>query len=234
MANETVDIIGFGAHPDDVEIGAGGLIGKHSAKGYKVGIVDLTEGEMSTKGTVEIRRQEGLKAAEILGAVWRKNLYIPDGEVSSSKENINKVVETIRLHKPTVVLAPYWIDRHPDHVKAALLIEEAVFKAGLVKYMPDLPPYRPQVLLHYYLNRQGEVSFIIDISDSFDTKWQSLKAHDSQFGHSGLLGVREPLSFVERQNRQYGAQIGVQYGEAFTTKVPVPVLDVVKTWRPKA
>ncbi|KNZ68613.1 LmbE family protein [Thermincola ferriacetica] len=231
MDSEKLDMIAFGAHPDDVEIGAGGLIAKQTAQGYKVGIVDLTRGELSTRGTVEIREQEGYKAAGILGAVWRKTLGIPDGEVSVCRENIDLVVPLLRKYKPTVVLAPYWEDRHPDHVKAAHLIEEAVFKAGLVKYMPEIPPFRPQVILHYYLNRPGTVSFIVDISEYFATKWEALLAHDSQFGQRGLLGAKDPLSFVESRNRQYGAQIGVEYGEAFTTKVPVPLNDPIAAWR---
>lgn len=230
MSNESVDMIAFGAHPDDVEIGAGGLVAKETALGHKVGIVDLTEGELSTRGTVEIRKQEGLKAAKVLGASWRKNLYIPDGGVQVNQNNIDLVVRLIREYRPTVVLAPYWEDRHPDHVKAAFLIEEAVFKAGLVKYMPEMEPYRPRVVLHYYLNTPGEVSFIVDISDYFSVKWESLQAHHSQFGQSGVLGAKDPLSFVESRNRQYGAQIGRKYGEAFTTKIPVQLEDPIKVW----
>lgn len=237
--NQQVDIIAFGAHPDDVEIGAGGLVAKEVELGYRVGIVDLTRGEMGTRGTPEERAVEAQEAAGILGLAWRRNLSLPDGEFEVSKENILLVVRLLRTYQPRIIILPYWEDRHPDHVRASLLIQEAHFKSGLKKVLPELPAYRPRMMIFYFLNKTVPQSFIVDVSDVYDKKWNSLLAHKTQFVRSGhkdpaLLGAKEPLKFIESRDSYYGSQIGVRYGEAFLIKTPVPLADPMQIWGPAA
>lgn len=233
--NQQVDIIAFGAHPDDVEIGAGGLIAKEVEIGYRVGLIDLTRGEMGSRGTPAERAEEARAAAGVLGLTWRKNLGLPDGEFEVSKENILLVVEALRTYRPQIIIAPYWEDRHPDHVRASLLIQEAHFKAGLKKVAPDLPPYRPPMIIYYYLNKLVPQSFIVDVSAVYEKKWAALLAHESQFVRTklsdpALLGAREPLKFIESRDSFFGSQIGVKYGEPFIIKTPVPMDDPMRVW----
>ncbi len=232
---ENVDIIAFGAHPDDVEIGAGGLLAKEAALGYRVGIADLTRGEMGTRGTPDVRLEEARKAAEILGAIWRINLEMPDGNITADHENVMKVARVIRTYRPKVIIAPYWDDRHPDHVNTSRLVTEAHFKAGLRKLEPELEAYRPNIILYYFLNRMEGFSFIVDISENYPRKQEAVNAHYSQFGDAGLkplavLGVKAPLQFIESRDRFQGSQIGAAYGEAFLVRTPVPVEDPLEVW----
>jgi len=173
---ENVDIIAFGAHPDDVEIGAGGLLAKEAALGYRVGIADLTRGEMGTRGTPDVRLEEARKAAEILGAIWRINLEMPDGNITADHENVMKVARVIRTYRPKVIIAPYWDDRHPDHVNTSRLVTEAHFKAGLRKLEPELEAFRPNIVLYYFLNRMEGFSFIVDISEHYPRKQEAVNA----------------------------------------------------------
>lgn len=230
-----VDIVAFGAHPDDVEIGAGGLLAKEAALGYKIGIVDLTRGEMGTRGTTEIRADEAQKAAGILGAAWRTTLEMPDSGVSVTPENVMKVARLLRICQPSIIVVPYWDDRHPDHAKASQLITEAHFKAGLKKLEPDLKAFRPNIILYYFLNRMDNYSFIVDVSGYYDKKQAAVEAHYSQFGDAGMkplavLGVKRPLQFIESRDRFQGAQIGTAYGEAFLVRTPVPLEDPMQVW----
>jgi len=230
-----VDIMAFGAHPDDVEIGAGGLLAKETALGYKIGIVDLTRGEMGTRGTPEIRDEEAQNAARLLGAVWRENLEMPDSGVAVTLENVMQVARLLRLCRPSIIIAPYWDDRHPDHSRASQLVTEAHFKAGLKKLMPELKAFRPKIIMYYFLNRMDNYSFIVDVSGQYEQKQAAVEAHYSQFGDAGMkplavLGVRRPLQFIESRDRFQGAQIGTAYGEAFLIRTPVPVDNPMQVW----
>lgn len=230
-----VDIMAFGAHPDDVEIGAGGLLAKEAALGYKIGIVDLTRGEMGTRGNPEIRADEAQKAAAIIGAAWRTNLGMPDSGVTVSQENVMQVARLMRTCQPSIVIAPYWDDRHPDHARASQLVTEAHFKAGLKKLEPELPAFRPNIILYYFLNRMDNYSFIVDVSEYYSQKQAAVEAHYSQFGDVGLkplavLGVKRPLQFIESRDRFQGAQIGTAYGEAYLVRTPVPLHDPMLVW----
>ena len=235
---DKVDIIAFGAHPDDVEIGAGGFLAKEIALGYKVGIVDLTRGEMGTRGNPNIRAEEAAKAADILGATWRINLEMPDGMVSLDHENVMKLARVLRVTRPSIVVTPYWDDRHPDHVKASQLVTEAHFKAGLKKLEPQIKAFRPNIVLYYFLNRMENYSFIVDVTKVYEKKREAIEAHYSQFGDAGfkplaVLGVKVPLQFIESRDRFQGAQIGVAYGEAFLVRTPVPIDDPMTIWGAK-
>lgn len=218
-------ILAFGAHADDVEIGMGGTIAKYARLGYKVGICDLTEAELSSNGTIEGRRYEAEEAARILGAVQRINLHMPDRGLYMQEERIRKLVEVIRLYKPHLVFAPYWKDRHPDHTNCAHLVEEAVFSAGIRKYMPERDAHRVQALHYYMINGFHQPSFCVDISEEMDKKIRSLQAYESQFV-KGKNSVSTPLTegYIETvvaRDTLFGKEVGTKYAEGFISKKPI-------------
>ncbi|SEN26628.1 bacillithiol biosynthesis deacetylase BshB1 [Paenibacillus sp. OV219] len=223
----TIDILAFGAHPDDVEIGMGGTIAKHVQAGYKVAICDLTEAEMSSNGTVETRRQEAAEASAVLGLSDRSVLRLPDRGLTGSSEQLAAIVTEIRRVRPRLVFAPYWSDRHPDHVICSRLIEEAVFNAKLRNYLPELPPVQVEHLYFYYINDQNDVSLITDISEHMETKIRALQAYRSQFAPpaEGEDRVRTPLTDryiqrVEARDMLLGQMRGFGYGEGFAIRRP--------------
>ena len=225
-----IDILAIGAHPDDVEVGAGGLMAKFNKLGLKTAIIDLSAGELATNGTPEIREQEALQAARVLGLTWRKCLNLPDRGLKTSRENIDNLVHVIRESRPGLILSPYWEDRHPDHVRAAQLVEEAWFDAGLAKIQTHIKPHRPPQLWHYFLSRAGEPKFIVDVSDYYEIKRVAILAHHSQFGK--LVSSQETflncgpgsmLAIVESRDRFFGSSIGCFYGEGFTTRTPLAI-----------
>lgn len=226
---EELDILVFGAHPDDAEIGMGGTIAKHTAKGLKVGICDLTQAEMSSNGNVELRQQEAAHASSVLGLSHRSCLKLPDRGLRLDEQHIAPIVEQIRLCKPRIVFAPYWEDRHPDHMLCSKLVEEAVFNAKLRKYMPQLPAWQVEQLLFYYINDVQNVSIMIDISDVQKVKEQALRAYASQFSVSATKdGVATPLtnSYVERVTARdflLAQSKGWQHAEGFAVKGPYPI-----------
>ncbi|SFI55135.1 bacillithiol biosynthesis deacetylase BshB1 [Paenibacillus sp. UNC496MF] len=224
---EAVDLLAFGAHPDDVEIGMGGTIAKHVAQGYRVAICDLTEAEMSSNGTVETRRQEAADASAVLGLSHRSVLRLPDRGLTGSDEQIRAIVAEIRRLRPRLVFAPYWSDRHPDHVNCSGLIEEAVFNAKLRNYMPELPPVQVEQTYFYYINDSGDVSLVTDISDHIGTKLAALQAYRSQFAPpaEGEDRVRTPLTDryiqrVEARDMLLGQTRGWAYAEGFAIRKP--------------
>jgi bacillithiol biosynthesis deacetylase BshB1 len=227
MNRETqLDILIFGAHPDDAEIGMGGTIVKHVRAGYKVGICDLTRAEMSSNGTVEQRRQEAAEASRILGLTHRSNLDLPDRGLFVCQEQIQAVVREIRLRKPRLIFAPFWRDRHPDHVACSRIVTEAVFNAKLRKYLPESDPVQVENLYYYYINDVYEPDLLIDISDVHETKLAALKAYRSQFMiHSAGESVQTILNqgyleMVEARDRMAGQQRFLRYAEGFAAKLP--------------
>lgn len=226
---EKLDILIFGAHADDAEIGMGGTIAKHTAAGYKVGICDLTEAEMSSNGTVEIRRQEAAEASAVLGLYARTNLTLPDRGLQMSPTHLEKIVAEIRRWQPRIVFAPYWIDRHPDHIACSQLIEEAVFNAKLRNYMPHLPAAQVEQLIYYYINDMESASLIVDVTSVYEVKRKALRAYRSQFDRSASSNsVETPLTngYLERvEARDYllGQSKGWGYAEGFAIKKPFPV-----------
>ncbi|QHT60564.1 bacillithiol biosynthesis deacetylase BshB1 [Paenibacillus lycopersici] len=222
-----VDFLAFGAHPDDVEIGMGGTIAKHTAQGYKVAICDLTAAEMSSNGTVETRRQEAAEASAVLGLSHRSVLGLPDRGLTGSAEQLSAIVGEIRRLRPRIVFAPYWSDRHPDHVACSKLIEEAAFNAKLRNYMPELPPVQVEQVYFYFINDSGEVNLITDISDQIGTKLAALQAYRSQFAPPapGEDRVRTPLTDryvqrVEARDMLLGQTRGWAYAEGFALRRP--------------
>lgn len=222
-----LDILVFGAHADDAEIGMGGTIAKHVQAGYRVGVCDLTEAEMSSNGTVELRRQEAAAASAVLGLSARTNLGLPDRGLSGSMEQIERIVAEIRYFRPRIVFAPYWVDRHPDHVNCSRLIEEAVFNAKLRRYLPELPAAGVEQLFYYYINDVEQVSLVTDVSAQYEVKRRSLLAYRSQFdsASAGEDRVSTPLTnrYVERveaRDSLLGQVRGWQYAEGFAIKRP--------------
>ncbi|AZV44117.1 bacillithiol biosynthesis deacetylase BshB1 [Peribacillus asahii] len=224
--NETIDILAFGAHADDVEIGMGGTLAKYAQMGKKIMICDLTKAEMSSNGTVERRIEEANQAAKILG-VERMSLNLPDRGLYMKEEYIQEIITVIRTYKPTLVFAPYTVDRHPDHGNASRLVEEAVFSAGVRKYMENagLGTHRVQNVYFYMINGFHKPDFVMDISAFMQTKIDSLKAYESQFVKSDAT-IDTPLvngyiETVEARERMFGKEVGVTYAEGFMSKKPL-------------
>jgi bacillithiol biosynthesis deacetylase BshB1 len=232
-----LDILAIGAHPDDVELACGGTVAKSVKAGYKVGLVDLTEGELGTRGDKKIRAKEAADAAKILGVAIRENLRIPDGRIEVSTANMNKVISLYRKYRPEIILIPHWQERHPDHVHAHQLCREAQFYSGLRKisvrtYGKKLQPWRPHKYLHYMQKHEFTPSFIVDISDVFDIRVEAIKAHKSQFYNPSssepvtFLSQKSFLDFMETRMKYFGQQIGVQYGEPFYSVEPIGINDL--------
>ncbi len=224
-----LDILAFGAHPDDVELSASGSILKHIAQGKSVGIVDLTQGEMGSRGTIETRYEEAKNAADILGVRYRHNLKMEDGYLENTKENLLKIVEQIRLLKPEIVLANAIEDRHPDHAKGSKLVSEACFLSGLVKVETSYngikqEAYRPKAVYHYIQDRYIKPDFLIDISEFYEQKMQSILAYKTQFYNPGENGPKTPISgqdfldFLSGRMSEMGRSLGVRFAEGFTVE----------------
>ncbi len=222
-----LDILAFGAHPDDVEISAGATLLKYSEEGKSIGIVDLTEGELGTRGTANIRREEAAASAEMLQLKIRHNLNLGDGFFEISKENILRIVELIRHHQPEMVLANSVKDRHPDHGKGAKLVSEACYLAGLDKIKTQYDgksqiKHRPKLVLHYVQDFYLTPDIILDVSTHGSQKVALLKCYKSQFYDPNSKEPDTPItgkeffSFVEGRMLSYGRELGVKYGEAYT------------------
>ena len=235
---QSLDILAIAAHRDDVEQTCGGTLLKAAQRGQKIGILDLTCGEMGTRGTAEDREREANDAAEILGVSWRRALDIPDGRVENTFENRLKVATAIRETRPRVAILPYWKGRHPDHYTASILGYEACFLAGLAKLgargqglvsgtgdhaISELPPHRPFKIVYATLYYDIRPMFVVDISEQFEGKFASILAYKSQFGDQEagkdiFPAQQEIRSRVESMARFYGMLGGVTYGEPFLQK----------------
>lgn len=217
--SEQIDILAFGAHADDVEIGMGGTLAKYAAEGKKVVICDLTKAELSSNGSVSLRKGEALKAADILGVCERVTLDIPDRGIYITEENIGKVVDVIRAYQPKAIFAPYNQDRHPDHGNASRLVKEAFFSAGIRKFQPGPPAHKAGHLYFYMINGFHKPQFVINIEPYMQTKINSLQAYRTQFTQ-GTDGVSTPLTdgyieAVEARERMMGKEAGIRYAEGF-------------------
>lgn len=232
-----LDILAFGAHPDDIELACSGTLVKHIRAGKKAGIVDLTQGELGTRGNAALRKKEALAASKILGVNIRENLNLGDGFFQNSKEAQLEVIKRIRLYQPEIVLANAVKDRHPDHGRASLLVSEACFLAGLVKIKTTLDgksqkPWRPKAVYHYVQDRYIKPDFVIDISDFFDLKMKSIKAYSTQFYDPSskepqtAISTPEFLDFVKGRAVNFGRDIGVRYAEGFTVERVIGVHDL--------
>jgi len=223
-----VDILAFGAHPDDVELSCSGTILKHIRLGKKVGIIDLTQGELGTRGTAEIRLKEAAKAAKILDVAFRENLDMQDGFFQNDKEHQLKIIEKVRQYQPEIVLCNAVEDRHPDHARAAKLVADACFYSGLIKIKTEVnkkaqPAWRPNAVYHYIQDRYIHPDFVVDVTDFVVKKLDSIKAFSSQFYDPKSKEPETPIStddfldFIEGRMRNLGRDIGVKYAEGFTS-----------------
>jgi bacillithiol biosynthesis deacetylase BshB1 len=222
-----LDVLAFGAHPDDVEIGMGGTLYKYYSQGYKTGICDLTEAELSSNGSVSIRRNEAEIASQVLGVSERVNLTFPDRGLHIDDEKIKKIVDVIRLYRPSIIFAPYKIDRHPDHGNCANLVDEAVFSAGIHRFQTtnNLPAHKVTALYYYFINGFHKPSFFVDISEQMEAKLKSLGAYKSQF-YLNSDSVDTPLTnsyleTVEAREKLFGKEAGVAYAEGFISAKPL-------------
>lgn len=229
-----VDIVAFGVHPDDVELGVGGTLIKHSLQGYQTVICDLTEAELSSNGTVEHRRKEATMAGEILRVKERINLGLPDRGLKRSAEQIDLITQVIRKYRPSVILAPYWDDRHPDHVLCGQMVKEAVFDAKLVKKkLGNWAAHCVKHLYFYYINGFGKPDVIVDVSDVYEEKLKALRAYKSQFVKDMGEVVETPINdelFFERvrgKDMNFGHQAGVSYGEGLVRLTPLLVPTLI-------
>ena len=234
---EPVDLLVFGPHPDDIEIGAGGTVAKHAAMGLRVGLCDLTGGEMGSNGTVEQRLAEAEEARKVLGAVWRINLHWPDRAIGSSGDNVVIATEMIRRVRPKAIALPYWSDRHPDHVAASKVLIEAIFNAGLRRYRAQGEPWKPEMTSYYFINESTQPSFVVDVSDHYETKRRALACHASQFRPATAGGVQTRLTsprfmtLIESRDAQFGVLAGVDFAEGFVLREPVLRPHLLREWR---
>lgn len=227
MTIPPVDMLAIGPHPDDIEIGIGGIVAKHAALGHRVGLCDLTAGEMGSNGTVEERLAEAEAARAVLGAAWRVNLRLPDRAIGSSPDHQRLVAGLVRSARPKVVAIPYWSDRHPDHVAASHLLTEGVFSAGLRRYQADGDAWKPESICYYFINDMAVPSFVVDVSEYYETKRRALACHVTQFQPSNSDAVATRLTtvrfrqLVESRDAQFGASAGVAFAEGIVVKQPL-------------
>jgi N-acetylglucosamine malate deacetylase 1 len=219
-----VDLVVFGPHPDDLELGLGGVIARHTAAGHRVGLCDLTAGEMGSNGTPEERRREADASAAVLGAAWRENLGWPDGGIQPEDGLVRSAVELIRRHRPRTIAVPYWDDRHPDHRSASETLTQAWFKSGLRRYATGDAPWRPDWIVYYFINASVAPSFVIDVSAHYARKRAALDCFRTQFAPEGPDAVATRLSvpafrqLIESRDAQFGAQIGVAFAEGVVVR----------------
>lgn len=231
--NETVDIIFFGAHPDDVELSCGATVAKVVKDGLRAGIIDLTRGEMGTRGTPQTRKREAANAAKALGVAFRTQLDFKDGNLQTGREQELEIIEQLRRWRPSLVVAPYPDDRHPDHTRTGRIITEASFYAGLKSLETGLPAHRPQTVLYYLQNYMFPPSFVVDVTKHWKTKMRSVAAYKSQFydpsSKEPQTFISDPkfLEVIDARGKHFGALIGAAYGEAFVTKQPPRVDDLL-------
>jgi len=229
-----LDVLAIAAHPDDVELTCGGTLLKMAEKGYKTGILDLTGGEMGTRGTPETRAKEAATAAKILKVSWRGNLGVPDSDVQPNRENKLKLAQKVRELRPRTVIIPYWEARHPDHSHASTLGYEGCFLAGLKQLALDGEPFRPFKILYATSFEGMPPTFIVDITAQYEARREAILAYGSQFRPAEsekkqkvFLAIDELDSRMDLMARHYGQMIGAKYGEPFLQKELMAVDDIV-------
>src|SRR4249920_2499263 len=205
----------------------GGTVARHVALGLRVGLCDLTAGEMGSNGTVEERLAEAEAARQALGAAWRDNLRWPDREIGGNPEHLRQAVDFIRRHRPRVVAAPYWSDRHPDHVAASALLTEAVFNSGLRRYRAEGDAWKPDWICFYFINDATTPSFVVDVSANYEAKRAALDCYKSQFQRTSPETAETRLNtplfrqLIESRDAQFGALAGVRWAEGVVVREPL-------------
>jgi N-acetylglucosamine malate deacetylase 1 len=232
-----LDVLAIGAHPDDVELTCGGTIIKLVKQGRRVGILDLTQGELGTRGDRRTRARESANAASVMGVALRENLKLPDGNIEATMEHRLSLVRAIRTHQPDVLLFPYPVDRHPDHERSHVLCREAWFSAGLQKVKTSVrgrsqDPFRPRAYYHYMQWFEFVPTFIVDVTGEFDQRMETMRAYRSQFHDPAsrergtILSTPEFLEMIRTRLEYYGDRIGRKYGEPFFSPAPTEVKDL--------
>ena len=228
-----LDILAVSPHPDDVELFCGGTLSGLVHRGYAVGIVDLCRGELSSRGSVQERMEEAEAARKVLSIPIRVNVELADGDLTPTRENVAKVIEVIREYRPQWVMCPWKWDRHPDHEEAYRLVRKAVFQAGLHKLKVDGETFRPLGIVYYPCHWVSQPSFIVDISEDYERKYQAVACYQTQFYQSGS---DDPETYISRprfledmktQDRYWGSQIGVDAGEPFIVERPMGTSDPI-------
>ena len=232
------DLLAFGPHPDDIEIGFAGTIAKHTAEGFRVGMCDLTRGELGSNGTPEERVAEGEAARVVLGAAWRTNLAWRDGGITGDELQVADIARLVRQCRPRAVAIPYWDDRHPDHRAASEVVTRGVFRSGLRRFVigDALEPWRPEWVCYYFINDSVTPSFAIDVSDHYEKKREALACHVTQFAprQTGSVGTRltSPRfkQLIESRDAHLGALTGVAFAEGVFVKEPLLRPTIFRTW----
>jgi bacillithiol biosynthesis deacetylase BshB1 len=228
-----VDLLVFGPHPDDLEIGMAGTIARHVDQGARVGLCDLTRGELGSNGTVEQRGAEAEEARAVVGASWRVNLGLPDGDLSLERAQRRAVAELVRRARPAAVAIPSGADRHPDHVAAHALLRRALFDAGLRRFAAEGDPWRPDRMSEYFINDSTAPVLVVDVSAVYERKRAALACYRSQFAPAGTGAVPTRLTsplfaqLVESRDAHFGALAGVRYAEGFIVREPMLVGDLL-------
>jgi bacillithiol biosynthesis deacetylase BshB1 len=238
MLEAHLDLLAFGAHPDDVEIGVAGAMARQVAEGGLTAVCDLTHGELGSNGTPDERLVEADAARRVLGATARENLGLPDGGLRpDDDEQIRAVATIIRRWRPKTIVAPYWIDRHPDHVAASTLVTRAAFKSGLRRYTAAPgDAWRPDWIVYYFINDSAPPTFVIDVSAHYARKREALACHRSQFAPAGdgtaATRLTSPLfqQLIESRDAQFGALAGVSFAEGFMVRDTLTRPHLFKSW----
>lgn len=237
-----LDILAFGVHPDDVELSCAGTLMVEINNGKKVGVIDLTRGELGTRGTAETRKEEAAVAAEIMGIHVRENMGMRDGFFQNDEAHQMQIIQKIRQYQPEIVICNAMVDRHPDHGRSSKLVSDASFLSGLRKIETTLngdqqTAWRPKYVFHYIQDRYAEPDFIFDITSVFDRKVESIKAYGTQF-HNPNPGLDEPQTYISTpayfdtlisRHKMFGKRIGVEYGEGFITekRIGIKTFDAI-------
>ncbi len=225
------DVIAFGTHPDDAEIGCGGTLIKLADEGKRVAVVDLVRGEMGTRGSAEIRAQEASASSKILGLCGRENLELRDGFIDVTMESKHVVVEALRRWRPRAIFLPYWDDRHPDHMNASRLIYESVFLSGLIRFETGQEAHRPKQLFYYMGWHEFTPTFVVDITDQAERKLEAIYAFGTQFRADAERGPQTRLTspttdwLIRSRMAYYGSKIRSKYGEGFLIRGHLEVSD---------
>ena len=232
-----VDILVFGPHPDDIEIGLGGTVALHAARGDRVGLCDLTRGELGSNGTPDEREAEAEAARHVLGAAWRINLRWPDGGIAGTDAQIADIVRLVRQCRPRAVAIPYWDDRHPDHRAASDVLRRAVFRSALRRFevagYESQESWRPDWVCFYFINDAAVPSFVVDVSAHYEIKRRALACYRSQFTRAGgaaetRLNSPSFNQLIESRDAQFGALAGVRWAEGIVTTEPVLLPGLLK------
>lgn len=233
MSKHTLDALAIAAHRDDVEITCGGLMIKLHDLGYRTGALDLTEGEMGTRGTASDREREAQAAAEVMGLSVRENLGLPDANVQPSRENALKIVRILRMYRPHLVILPYWEQRHPDHYHCFQLGKEACYLSGLKKLECEGDPFRPFKIIYSTYHGDVRPSFYVDISEQFERKLEAVGCYQTQFDKTDaskqvfVPGI-DIYEFLRTMDRSYGMRIRRQYAEPYIVREPIEIDDPMK------